>query len=186
MRRAVRIAVALAVALVAGLVALSLSTAGGQSAARGQELALASATPGDGEVLARPPAEVELAFTAPFDPDLSHVDVQDTAGTNLNAGRLRQVAPDRLTQPVRATAAGDMTVAYHMVFADGGQLAGTLRFSAGAGARAGAAGGARAEPAHEHGVDPLSAALLVIDGVVALGAVVLLLLRPSPRSGRRA
>jgi hypothetical protein len=34
---------------------------------------------------------------------------------------------------------------------------------------------------HQHGVDPVSAALLAIDGVVALAVVVLLLLRPPPQ-----
>jgi hypothetical protein len=33
---------------------------------------------------------------------------------------------------------------------------------------------------HQHGVDPLSAALVAIDGVVALTVVVLLLLRRPP------
>ena len=35
--------------------------------------------------------------------------------------------------------------------------------------------------AHQHGVDPVSAALLAIDGVVGLAVVVLLLLRPPPQ-----
>jgi hypothetical protein len=35
--------------------------------------------------------------------------------------------------------------------------------------------------AHQHGVDPVSAALLAIDGVVALAVVVLLLRRPPPQ-----
>jgi hypothetical protein len=35
--------------------------------------------------------------------------------------------------------------------------------------------------AHQHGVDPVSAALLAIDGVVALVVVVLLLRRPPPQ-----
>jgi hypothetical protein len=35
--------------------------------------------------------------------------------------------------------------------------------------------------AHQHGVDPVSATLLAIDGVVGLAVVVLLLLRPPPQ-----
>jgi hypothetical protein len=37
-----------------------------------------------------------------------------------------------------------------------------------------------AGPGHQHGVDPVSAALLAIDGIVALAVVVLLLRRPPP------
>jgi hypothetical protein len=50
-------------------------------------------------------------------------------------------------------------------------------------AKADAAGksGVAAGSAHQHGVDPVSAALLAIDGVVALAVVVLLLRRPPPQ-----
>lgn len=50
-------------------------------------------------------------------------------------------------------------------------------------AKADAAGNAEvvAGSAHQHGVDPVSAALLAIDGVVALAVVVLLLRRPPPQ-----
>ena len=51
-----------------------------------------------------------------------------------------------------------MTVAYHVTFVDGAELAGTLRFST----RSGNAGGelAASPPgsAHQHGIDPISAA----------------------------
>jgi hypothetical protein len=57
---------------------------------------------------------------------------------------------------------------------------------AGGAAKADAAGDAEAGAgsAHQHGVDPVSAALLAIDGVVALAVVVLLLRRPPPRPSR--
>jgi hypothetical protein len=52
-------------------------------------------------------------------------------------------------------------------------------------AKADAAGNAEvAGSAHQHGVDPLSAALLAIDAVVALAVVVLLLRRPPPQPSR--
>jgi hypothetical protein len=38
--------------------------------------------------------------------------------------------------------------------------------------------------AHQHGVDPVSATLLAVDGVVALTVVVLLLRRPPPQRFR--
>jgi hypothetical protein len=40
------------------------------------------------------------------------------------------------------------------------------------------------EAAESHGPDPVSAALLVIDGAVVLGAVVLLLVKPKTRPSR--
>jgi methionine-rich copper-binding protein CopC len=50
-------------------------------------------------------------------------------------------------------------------------------------AKADAAGNAAvaAGSAHQHGVDPVSAALLAIDGIVALAVIVLLLRRPPPQ-----
>jgi hypothetical protein len=53
-------------------------------------------------------------------------------------------------------------------------------------AKADAAGNAEVAngSAHPHGVDPVSAALVAIDGVVALVVVVLLLRRPPPPPSR--
>ena len=155
--------------------------------------AVASTKPADGAALARAPTEIELSFTAPVDADLSHVSVRDGSGSALNAGRARLVVPERLSQPVIMSAAGEVTVVYHVTFVDGAELAGTLRFTAESGNAAGpvaavgqssndthASDGVPA-PGHRHGVDPISAALLVVDGMVALAAVVLLIRRPRPR-----
>jgi methionine-rich copper-binding protein CopC len=176
----------------------------------GRAAALTSTDPADGAALVRAPSGVELSFTAAPDPDLSHVSVRDGSGTALDAGRLRLVQPERLRQPIHGTAPPpegpvDVTVSYHVIFTDGRELAGTLHFSVGirvaAGsdaarepstvgattdadaAKADAAGNAEvaAGSAHQHGVDPVSAALLAIDGVVALAVVVLLLYRPPPQ-----
>jgi methionine-rich copper-binding protein CopC len=180
----------------------------------GRAAALTSTDPADGAALVRAPSGVELSFTAAPDPDLSHVSVRDGSGTALDAGRLRLVQPERLRQPIHGTAAPpggsvDVTVSYHVIFTDGRELAGTLHFSVGirvaaspgagrepstvdaatdadAAAKADAAGNAEvaAGSAHQHGVDPVSAALLAIDGVVALAVVVLLLRRPPPQPSR--
>jgi hypothetical protein len=110
----------------------------------------------------------------------------------VNAGQLSQVTPGRLRQPVHIAAAGDLTVEYHVIFTDGAELTGTLHFRAGPGraAAAGTAGSAAGteppqavaqSPHLQHGVDPISAALLALDGIVAIGAVVLLTCRPRPR-----
>ncbi|HEY3003768.1 MAG TPA: copper resistance protein CopC [Kribbellaceae bacterium] len=180
----------------------------------GRAAALTSTDPADGAALVRAPSGVELSFTVAPDPDLSHVSVRDGSGTALDAGRLRLVQPERLRQPIHGTAAPpdgsvDVTVSYHVIFTDGRELAGTLHFSVGirvaagpgaarepstvdaatdadASAKADAAGNAEvaAGSAHQHGVDPVSAALLAIDGVVALAVVVLLLRRPPPQPSR--
>jgi methionine-rich copper-binding protein CopC len=177
----------------------------------GRAAALASTDPADGAALVRAPSGVELSFTAAPDPDLSHISVRDGSGTALDAGRPRLVQPERLRQPIHGTATPpdgpvDMTVSYHVVFTDGRALVGTLHFSVGirtaagsggarepstadammdadAAAKADAAGNAEvaAGSAHQHGVDPVSATLLAIDGVVALAVVVLLLRRPPPQ-----
>ena len=181
----------------------------------GQAAALTSTDPADGAALVRAPSGVELSFTAAPDPDRSHVSVRDGSGTALDAGRLRLVQPEQLRQPIHGTAAPpdgsvDVTVSYHVVFTDGRELAGTLHFLVGirvgagfcsarepstvdagtdadAAAKADAAGNPElaAGSAHQHGVDPVSAGLLAIDGVVALAVVVLLLLRrPPPHPSR--
>jgi methionine-rich copper-binding protein CopC len=179
----------------------------------GRAVALTSTDPADGAALAQAPSGVELSFTAAPDPGLSHVSVRDGSGTALDAGRLRLVQPERLRQAIHGTAPPpegpvDVTVSYHVIFTDGRELAGTLHFSVGIRAAAGpdaarepssvdattdadaakadAAGNAEvaAGSAHQHGVDPVSAALLAIDGVVALAVVVLLLRRPPPLPSR--
>jgi methionine-rich copper-binding protein CopC len=176
----------------------------------GRAAALTSTDPADGAALVRAPSGVELSFTAAPDPDRSHVSVRDGSGTALDAGRPRLVQPQRLRQPIRWTAtppdeSADVTVSYHVIFTDGQELAGTLRCSVGPRAAAGpgaarqpstvagatAAAAAKADAArnaevlagsvHQHGVDPVSAALLAIDGVVALAVVVLLRRRPPPQ-----
>jgi methionine-rich copper-binding protein CopC len=142
--------------------------------------AVTSTSPADGATLARAPAEVELFFTGPVDPARSHVSVRDGAGNALEIGPPRPVADDRLSQPVRGTATGEVRVTYHVRFVDGAQLSGTLSFGIGS-ATVDTDATAAGSP-HRHGVDPLGAALLVIDGVVALGAIALLLRRPRRRT----
>jgi hypothetical protein len=118
---------------------------------------------------------VDLSFTAVVDE--FHVSVRDSTGTPVAVGRAERVGPDRLRQRVSIAGPGAVTVAYHVTFTGGGTLTGTLRFGVGDGVAA-----AGREPAaaggHGHDVDPLSAVLLILDGAVAVGAVLLLMLRP--------
>jgi methionine-rich copper-binding protein CopC len=140
--------------------------------------AVTSTSPADGATLARPPSEVALSVTGPVDQGKSHIVVDGSgAASARTAGALRQTAPGRLSQPITVTAAGEVTVAYHVTFTDGAQLAGSLRFTAPSGDAAGRAAPAAAS-AHEHDIDPVSAGLLAVDGIAALAVVVLLMRRP--------
>jgi copper resistance protein C len=174
-------AAALAVALAASFAA--------RSQAR-PRAGLISSQPADQATLAQAPAEIDLAFTDPVDLSLSHVSILDRSGT-VTAGQPQLVTPERLRQPVRTSAAGEVTVAYHMTFVDGAELAGVIRFNLGnraasdrvtAGRRSAApAEDAAAQAVHQHGVDPVSAVLLVFDGLVVLCVIVLFRVRPQPR-----
>jgi hypothetical protein len=68
------------------------------------------------------------------------------------------------------------------VLGGGEEPTGQVRFSVGTGARP-STEDAPAAGAHQHGPDPLSATLLVVDAVVLVGAV-LMLKRPSFRRPR--
>ena len=188
MRWLPRLAVAAAVALAVGLAAvlavvLAVVLANGPRA--GGRAAVRSTSPADGATLARAPTEVALSFTGPVDQSRSHIVVMDGSGAASvrSAGALRQTAPGRLSQPITVTAAGEVTVAYHVTFTDGAELAGSLRFTAqsGAAAREPAPAPAPAPAstsAHRHDIDPVSAGLLVVDGIAVLAVVVLLMRRP--------
>ena len=144
--------------------------------ARGPQPAVAVTTPADGASVPILPTEVDLGFTAAVDE--FHVSARDAGGTPVTVGQAYPVAPDRLRQPISVAAPGVVTVVYHVTFAGGGTVSGTLRFGVGGATVVGA--GPVAE-AHGHAVDPLSAVLLILDGAVAVGAVLLLVLRPPPR-----
>ncbi len=111
----------------------------------------------------------------------------------MNVGQPILIRPERLQQPVNITGAGDVTVTYHVTFVDGAELVGTLRFTVEAESKASTNPSMTPSTAtantdevvsaspHEHGIDPMSAVMLVVDGVVALAAIVLLVHRPRPR-----
>jgi methionine-rich copper-binding protein CopC len=183
MRRLPRLAAGAAVALAVGVALADGPPDHGRAA-------VASTSPAEGARLARAPTEVEFSFTEPVDQGRSHISVVTGSGaagpgaaSARNAGALRQTAPARLSQPITVTASGAVTVAYHVTFTNGAELAGSLRFTAQSGTGAG-----RPAPAsgHQHDVDPVSAGLLVVDGIAALAVVVLLMRRPRrPAPDRR-
>jgi methionine-rich copper-binding protein CopC len=160
-----------AAALVAVAVLAAAALAHANAGAR-----VASISPGDGAVLAVAPAEVALALSGSPDVARSHVTVRDATGAVVNSGALTRVGYDRLRQPTASAAPGDFTVGYHVTFADGREVTGVVHFSVGTGRAPAGAG----EAPHEHGVDPFGAALLLLDGVVLLAAIVVLRLKARP------
>ncbi|WP_433341593.1 copper resistance CopC family protein [Micromonospora sp. CA-111912] len=176
-----RAAVVAVVAAVVGLLAL---TPGAARADGG----LVSADPQAGAVLTTAPAEVTLDFDAGVDEGQSHVAVLDVASQTVTDGEPTRAGSTRLRLPVGIGAAGDYTIAYHVTFTDGSTATGAHRFSVGTGVApallddAARQAGVDAVVEHGHGIDGLSAFLLVIDGAVL--AVVLALLWLRPRGGR--
>ncbi|MGN9910231.1 copper resistance CopC family protein [Phytohabitans sp. LJ34] len=144
---------------------------------------LTASTPAAQAALAAAPAAVELTFSAVPAAADSHVAVVDESGAKVDTGELALVAAGTLRRPVSIGAAGDYTVAYHVEFEGGGEAKGILRFSVGTGApppasdRAVEVATAAVSDTHGHGVDPIGATLLVIDGLVVLVVVGLLYLR---------
>lgn len=140
--------------------------------------------PGDGAVLTAAPDAVTLRLSTGADSVLSHVTVRDSTGNPVNDGRVRADGRTGLRQSVRLAGPGDYSIAYHITFTNGQDATGILRFSVGTGVPP---QGITDVPDpilddadHAHGIDPLGATLLVVDGL-ALIAVLVLLLRPRRR-----
>jgi methionine-rich copper-binding protein CopC len=150
---------------------------------------LVSAIPAAGTALAAAPGAVTLRFSARIAVDDSHVAVSTGRGDGLAAGDLDQTGPNEVRLRIRPSSPGDLTVAYHVIFAGGAGATGAYRFSVGTGiAPAPLSDTAQtalgeATAGHGHGVDPIGATLLVIDGGVLLVALVLLMVRPRRGAG---
>jgi len=171
----------------AAVVAATLVALPGE--ARAADDSLVSAYPVPGSALSAAPGVVVLRFAGQVSGEDSHVAVSAGGGDQVAAGDVEQPGPLELRIPVRAVGLGDFTVAYHIIFLDGGSVAGAFRFSIGTGVPPAPLSGAAkqavtaAVAGHVHEVDGVSAVLLVADGVVAL--VVLFLLWARPRNGSR-
>ena len=171
-------------AVLAALLLLALAIPG-PAWAEAPQGALISSSPADDAVLATPPAEVKLTFSAAVSASSSHAALSTAAGNSATAGSLRQGGPDTVRLPVTIAAAGDYLAAYHVVFADGTFLVGAVRFSVGTGrppavSDATRLGAQRAVSTHQHEIDPFNAVLLAVDGFALFAAILLLILRPNP------
>ncbi|MGW5668284.1 copper resistance CopC family protein [Micromonospora sp. NPDC003776] len=146
---------------------------------------LVSAEPASGAVLAALPDKVTLRFAGKVWGDDSHVAVFDAGGGELADGDVQQPGPEQLQLPIRLTAPGDFTIAYHVIFLDGSSATGVYRFSAGTGAAPAPLPAVAAQQTmiasvtgHQHQVDAASAVLLVIDGAVLVVVLFLMWVRP--------
>ncbi|MEV6810531.1 copper resistance protein CopC [Micromonospora sp. NPDC051296] len=138
--------------------------------------------PADGAVLPDLPTTVRIRVAGQPDPTRSHITVYDAERTRLDTGSIASDGDDGLRQQVTISRPGQLAVAYHVVTVDGRAASGIARLTVGSPGAADPAGApARAaEPeAHAHGVDPIGAALLALDGLVLLVVLVLLLRRPN-------
>ena len=150
-----------------------------------------SANPADRAALSRAPSTVDLRTSAAPDPAASHVTVWDAAGSDLDTAALSDSGGQTLSQPVAIRSTGNFTVAYHVVFTDGHDVIGVLRFSVGTGMAPPVPPAAqqRADQQvalqHEHGIDPLSGSLLVLDVVVVAAVALLLFSNPRRRGAGR-
>jgi copper transport protein len=88
--------------------------------------------PGDGAVLAKPPAEVRVHFDDAVQPD--GAEAIRNGGASVLAGEPRRDGPRTLVVPLEAgLPEGDYTVRWHAVSDDGHPLEGVLAFAVGAG-----------------------------------------------------
>ncbi|AVT32362.1 hypothetical protein C6361_26145 [Plantactinospora sp. BC1] len=159
------------------LLAVAAGVLFGTPAAAGVPGTLVASDPPDQAVLTAGPPGVRLTFSGPPVEAGSHVSVLDGDGSTLTTGPL-VVRPGRAVwQPIAVDAPGDVVVAYHVELSSGGAASGILRFSVGTGELPAPLRAAIPTGDHGHGVDPISAFLLVVDGLVALGVLALLWLR---------
>ncbi|WP_405425774.1 copper resistance protein CopC [Micromonospora sp. NBC_00617] len=146
---------------------------------RAPTVRLMDSSPADAQSLTTAPGEARLNLSAAADPALSHLSVVDSAGRRVDSGAVTAGPGDILRVPVRIQANGTYTVVYHVIGVAGGQTSGVIRFAVGT--QASGAAAADAHAGHEHGVDGLSAILLLINFVTVVVLAVLLVRRPAPR-----
>ncbi len=134
---------------------------------------LKSVSPPDGAQLSVAPQSILLRFSGDFAPREFHVAVVSATGSSVACETV--VDGQSLVTAVRIDTAGVYRLAYHVVQADGSELAGASRFTVASGQSAPCVVAAP-ESEHSH-TDPLSVALTVV-AVLAIAALCVVLLRP--------
>ncbi|WBB80682.1 copper resistance protein CopC [Micromonospora sp. WMMD882] len=172
---------------VLALAVAALSPATAAEGAVGADLT-ASVPPAQA-VLTAAPREVTLTFSAVPDVDRSHLAVVDERGRRVSSPDEPTLRGATLSQSVEIVDSGVFTIVYHVEFTDGAETDGWRRFSVGTGrvpptpSQAERDANADLVTSHQHGVDPISAVLLVVNALVIAGVVVLLrLTRPAAQT----
>ncbi|MFF1868880.1 copper resistance CopC family protein [Kitasatospora herbaricolor] len=149
---------------------------------------LTAVTPGDGSAVAQAPAEVQLTFSGRLTAESVFAQVSSADGGSVTRGPAR-VDGQRLIVPVSAGAEGTYLVVYRLALGGGREVSGRTGFTVGpvplVGASSDLADAADGADAHDHGhaEGPWNGALLVLDGVLVVGAVLLMVRRPRRRAG---
>lgn len=89
---------------------------------------LTGSDPKDGARLAKAPSTVRLTFLSRLDPATTTVTVTGPAGAGAVAGG-HTIAGNKITVPVRPSAAGVYTIAWQLVASDGDKVGGRIRFT---------------------------------------------------------
>jgi methionine-rich copper-binding protein CopC len=144
----------------------------GPAAARAEP---AVSVPVDDAVLPGMPASVRVTFDREPVAAGSYLSVLDPDGSRITLSGTPAVEGNAITQPTSSPRTGVFAIVYHVAFTDGGREGGLRHFTVDPAAPP--SGGTHAHGPHGHSVDPLSATLLVVDGLVVLGAAVLLMFR---------
>lgn len=103
---------------------------------------LIASTPGDGSTVAQAPDAVELVFDQTIQNEFPQVAVVDSDGAEYQDGE-PQIVGETATQPIDGLPAGDYTVSYRILSADGHPVDGSITFTVSEGVRS--AGEASAE-----------------------------------------
>lgn len=140
---------------------------------------LVGSSPGDGEVLQRPPREVALTFTSDVLPIGPTVLVRDAAGRSVQDGEPAVEGSVVTTSLPTDLADGAYVVVWRVVSGDGHPIEGALTFTVGV--RQDDAGPTTAVPASAaNGPGPVVFGAAVAAGVVTLGLILLLRRRSRP------
>jgi methionine-rich copper-binding protein CopC len=174
------------VALLSAVAVVAAAWAGPSTPAWAGGAVVVGGDPADRSALGQPPSTVVLTFSDTPDDTQSHVTVWDAAQNSVDTGTL-SASGLSLSQPVAIRASGNYTVAFHVVFTDGTETIGVRSFSVGTGvppplppAALQQAAENAVQSGHDHGVDPASAVLLLVN-VIVLGVIAFLLLRRPAR-----
>lgn len=167
MRRFARHAVAATIAIL-GVVAATAPAAAHN--------VLVASTPEDKATIAQAPAEVELIFDQIVQNQFPQVSVVDEDGAQYAEGE-PEIVGETITQQIGALPAGDYTVAYRILSADGHPIEGSISFTVSVGAAPEDSNAAASEP--DTGGDPTVGQtddssfpwLIAAGGVAIVGAV---------------